>query len=236
MERKSKGGVGDGKDFNSGNNEGIRTAQHERKLGISLEKEEVIALAKEIFGEKDGKIRITERVYKEYFKNHPDQQKILPKQIYALNNCFVKVDPYAHDMIHSLEYLEALLNNDLAQARKEREKYMQKKLKESEEEDVQRMLLYIWKHIHAQNGQDMTGSAWAVFASQENIQCMLAKNSTLKMMRKQISSIASYCIMDVNANFNAMNWCSLKDILKPKIQEISNRNPVLYNEKFVVIQ
>ena len=206
-----------------------RSTDYTRKSGDTLNMESVLKMCEKIF-DKDEKwlYVILPNKYTEYLIANKDMQTILPKNLYDLIECFKGRDMYAHKMIRSIRYLEALINNDVAKIQSKRVKYMVKKIKESKETPVQVMLMYVRRYMEKFCDWDMTASERAKYAS-PNIENIMkrAGNEEIKVMNSNAETIASYCVMDVSTNFNDMNYTSLKSILAPKIKEIEVLKPTI---------
>jgi hypothetical protein len=146
--------------------------------------------------------------------------------MYGLIDYFRDSDnPYAHQAIASFKYLKALFKENLSVANREREEYLQKKINESRRADKQSMLMYIWRYLE-KNG-DMSASERTTFATREKV-IEIEVATGIKLLTG--SAILPYCVMDKTFNFNNADLSSLKNMLKPKIEEIKVLNPDIYNE------
>lgn len=206
----------------------------DRKEWTTLPQEEVIALAEEIFPrDKSWRLMLSEERYKQYLMAHPKEQTLLPKHIYGLLNSFRKFDPYAHQAVASLEYLQALLALDLNAASKARFAYMEKKIRESQTEKVQSMLMCIWRYLEKHG--DHSGCERTRLAKPDVVEKLMAKNPHVqKRILNNQRAITSYCIVDKTTNFNNITFDSLKKILSLKIKEIQKLSPWIYNQQYKV--
>lgn len=202
---------------------------HTRKTTGNLTKDDI----REIFRDKEtGKVKPNEIGYKKYLKDHPEVQNQLPKSIYWFIEYFKDIDPYANNIISSIDYLQALIDSDSTNAASKRIQYCQKKIEESHKPETQKMLMFIWRYL--QKSWDKSFGEWITYAKSTTIDHIMKAHPDMKRVLNNPLSIVSYCITTPNVNFNQLSTNSLKDILKPKIDEIAKISPDIYNIAFMV--
>ncbi len=207
-----------------------RASLYSRLSSDTLSKEDIITIFKNT---STGKLEVTQDTYEWYLKEHAAQQNELPKTIYDLINYFKDEDPYANNMIHSIKYLQALLEWDRVKAKMERYAYMKKKIEESKKPDIQRILMFVWNYMNKYG--DKSCSEWISLAKPDTIDRIMKQNPHLeKRILNNAYSIVSYCVTDINNNFNIIDYGSLKNILSPKINQIREIAPAIYNQSFNV--
>lgn len=197
--------------------------------------DDIINLYDEIFPKKDGKNELTEENYKNYLKRNPDKQKVLPKSIYGLINYFKSRDPHAHEMVHSIKYLQALLENKMADAGKERMNYLEKKIKESKSEDIQIMLMYIRRYVE-KSRTHISVSSRSMYAKQETISKIKKANPKVTKILNNGNCVVSYALVDTSMNFNNMDFSSMRNALAKKVDDIRKSSPHIYNMRFSVVE
>lgn len=220
----------DGKNILTPNKNWQRDILFTRRSIASIWKEDIRVIFK---NSETWEFEVSKENYEIFLKENPEAQKLFQKTIYDLIPYFKDEDKYANNMIHSITYLQALLEWDINKANQERQLYMKKKIEESKKPDIQEMLMLVWRYLERYGDKSISG--WTMRAKPEEIDRIMSKNPNLKKrLLNKGTSIVSYCIMDINQNFNNIDYASLRNILSPKIKEIQAISPAIYNKEFKI--
>ncbi len=203
-----------------------RSTEYTRKSWDELDMKSILEVCEKIFDKDENwKYVVSPKKYTEYLKNNPNEQRTLPKNIYDLIKYFKGRDDCANNMICSVKYFEALVNNDPVKIQSERIKYMEKKIEESKNTNIQIMLMYVRRYM--EKFWDKSAFEWWKYASKTNIAKIKERNKDISIIYNNIEAIASYCVIDEYTDFNKMDFTSLQSIIRPKIEEIKKLKPTI---------